>query len=44
MARPLRLEVPGALQHVMSRGNDGISIYRDESDYLLFVDLQKPIR
>lgn len=32
MARPLRLEYPGALYHVTSRGNRRQDIYRDESD------------
>jgi putative transposase len=39
MARPLRLEVPGAFHHVMSRGNDGIPIFREEPDYLKFLAL-----
>ena len=32
MARPLRIDYPGALHHVMSRGNDGIPIFRDDTD------------
>jgi len=32
MARPLRIEYPGALYHVMSRGNERRSIVRDDSD------------
>jgi putative transposase len=39
MARPLRLEHPGAFHHVMSRGNDGIPIFRDDADHLRFLDL-----
>lgn len=32
MARPLRLEFPGAVYHVMSRGNRREAIYRDDAD------------
>jgi REP element-mobilizing transposase RayT len=32
MARPLRIEFPGALFHVMSRGNERQPIVRDEAD------------
>ena len=32
MARPLRIEFPGALYHVMSRGNDRGPIVRDDRD------------
>jgi putative transposase len=39
MARQPRVEVPGALHHVMSRGNDGIPIFRDDADRLLLLDL-----
>jgi len=27
MARPLRIEFPGAFYHVMNRGNSGMDIY-----------------
>ena len=30
MARPLRLELPGAVYHVTSRGNARAAIYRDD--------------
>src|SRR5208282_215719 len=33
MARPLRIEYPGAIYHVMSRGNQRRSIFEDERDY-----------
>ena len=33
MARPLRIEDPGAIHHVMSRGNLGLSVFDDECDY-----------
>lgn len=32
MSRPLRIEYPGALYHVMSRGNDRRNIVRDDMD------------
>ena len=32
MARPLRLEFPGATYHVTSRGDRRESIYRDDAD------------
>ena len=32
MAGPLRLERPGALYHVIARGNERTSIYRDDGD------------
>jgi hypothetical protein len=39
MARQPRIEVPGAFHHVMSRGNDGIPIFRDDVDRTLFLEL-----
>ena len=33
MGRPLRIEYPGAIHHVMSRGNLRRSVFEDESDY-----------
>ena len=32
MARPLRLEYPGAVYHVMARGNQGRPIFADDQD------------
>ena len=32
VARPLRIEFPGALYHVMSRGNERRAIERDDRD------------
>jgi putative transposase len=37
MARPLRLEYPGALYHVTSRGNAKADIYLDDSDRRIFL-------
>lgn len=39
MARPLRIEYPGALYHITTRGNDRQAIYRDDQDRLNFLDL-----
>jgi putative transposase len=33
MARPLRVEYPGAIYHVMSRGNGRQRVFRDERDF-----------
>lgn len=37
MARPLRLEYPGALYHVTSRGNAQADIYIDDADRRIFL-------
>jgi len=39
MARALRLEFPGALYHVTSRGNRRETVFEDDSDYQAFLDL-----
>ncbi len=33
MIRPLRIEYPGAVYHITSRGNEKKSIFKDEQDY-----------
>lgn len=33
MARPLRIELPGAIYHVMSRGNARQKIFVDDRDH-----------
>jgi putative transposase len=38
MARPLRMDYPDAFYHVLSRGNERKEIFRDERDYLRFLD------
>lgn len=38
MARPLRLEFPGALYHVTCRGNRQDRIFRDRRDHLTWLD------
>jgi len=37
MARPLRLEFPGALYHVTARGNESRAIVRDDEDRATFL-------
>ena len=37
MARPLRIEFPGALYHITSRGIDRRSIFLDDSDRMVFL-------
>ena len=37
MARGLRIQYPGAVYHVMSRGNQGREIFRDDEDRQLFL-------
>lgn len=39
MARPLRLEVPGGVYHVMSRGNERRDIFLDDADRRRFLDI-----
>jgi putative transposase len=39
MARRPRIEYRGAIHHVMSRGNDGIAIFRDDVDRRMFLTL-----
>ena len=38
MARPLRIEYPGALYHVTSRGNAKAKIFLDDSDHKAFLE------
>src|SRR5438045_1812876 len=38
MARPLRIEYPGALYHITTRGNGRRSIFKDDADRRLFLD------
>ena len=38
MARPLRIEFPGAVYHVTSRGNERKAIFGDDQDRKIFLD------
>jgi len=37
MARPIRIEYEDAVYHVMARGNEQKAIYRDDTDYQVFL-------
>lgn len=39
MSRPLRIEYPGAWYHIMNRGRRLESIFSDENDYAIFIEL-----
>ena len=39
MARPLRIEYPGAYYHITSRGNERKAIFRDDQDRVKFLEL-----
>jgi len=41
MGRPLRIEYPGALYHITSRGNEKKSIFLDEADREKFLHILK---
>ncbi len=41
MTRPLRIEYPGAVYHLFSRGNEHKDIFRSNIDYELFLDILK---
>ena len=38
MPRPIRVEFPGAVYHVMARGNERRDIYRDDRDRRRFLE------
>jgi REP element-mobilizing transposase RayT len=38
MPRPIRVEFPGAVYHVMARGNERKDVYRDDQDRQRFLD------
>lgn len=39
MARPLRIQYPGALYHVTNRGNDRKRIFKDDADRRMFLQI-----
>ena len=43
MVRPLRIEYPGAMYHVMSHGNGFQWIYKSEENYYSFIELLQEI-
>ena len=38
MARPIRIQYPDAVYHVMARGNQGRDIFRDDKDRKRFLE------
>lgn len=38
MPRKKRIEVPGSLHHIMTRGIDGINLFKDDNDRLFFLE------
>jgi hypothetical protein len=42
MARPLRIEYPGAVYHTAGRGNARHEIYRDDGDREAFLKIRSP--
>ena len=44
MSRPLRIEYPGALYHVTTRGNNGQIVFKDDSSRELFISVLKSIK
>jgi putative transposase len=43
MARPLRLEYPGALWHITARGNNRCAIFHDDEDRIHFLSLLEEV-
>jgi REP element-mobilizing transposase RayT len=43
MARPLRIEFPGAVYHITSRGNERKAIFRDGRDRMMFLDTLRDV-
>ncbi len=41
MARPLRVEYPGAFYHVINRGNAGSAVFKSIRDREKFLEYQK---
>ena len=44
LARKKRVWYPGATYHVMSRGNRRYSIFKEDSDYLMFLECLKMVK
>ncbi|MBI4248317.1 MAG: transposase [Elusimicrobia bacterium] len=44
MARPPRVHFPGALYHVMARGNGGQTTFRDNHDYSTFLEVLSDVK
>lgn len=44
MARSLPVEFPGAVYHVLARGNQGQAVFRDDQDRPRFLETQGAAR
>ena len=44
MARPLRILYPGAVYHLIARGNNRERCFLAEGDFLLFLDCLEQVR
>lgn len=44
MARPLRIEYPGAVYHITNRGNERREIYKDDLDRKTFLDTLQQVK
>ena len=40
MERPLRIEYPGAVHHVIVRGNNGQAVFRDSDDRRVYLQIR----
>ncbi len=38
MARPLRIEYPGAVYHITNRGNEKKAVFKDDTDRQTFLN------
>ncbi len=43
ISRPLRIQYPDAWYHVMNRGRQSDEIFREDKDYVAFIDIPKKI-
>jgi putative transposase len=43
MARPLRIEYPGAVYHITSRGNEKKPVFKDDQDRYAFLDILEAV-
>jgi putative transposase len=44
MARPMRIEYPGAVHHIRARGNERKKIFWDGHDREIFLNLMKQVK
>jgi len=41
MSRPLRTILPGVIHHVIQRGNNGQTVFRDDEDSKRYLELMR---